>query len=129
VSFIGAEGMTPAQLASDLRRIAAKIDSSKQPSRSLVAAELNRALLRVGASWEDIDKAKQTVDSVYIPLLKQKGTRALSRDWETIAGLIENPTAIERSKWQGWTPEALSALERTLGDMIDRPELYLSEQV
>lgn len=126
---MGAKGMTPAQLASDLRRIAAKIDNSKQPSRSLVAAELNRAILRVGASWEDIDKAKQTVDSVYIPLLKEKGVMALSRDWEMIAGLIEDPSAIERSKWRGWTPEALSALERTLDDMIARPELYLSEQV
>jgi len=40
--------MKPSQLASQLRRIASKIDSSKNPDRDLVARDLNRIIASVG---------------------------------------------------------------------------------
>jgi len=41
--------MKPSQLASQLRRIASKIDASKQPSRKLVAKDLKKVLNQIAA--------------------------------------------------------------------------------
>lgn len=40
--------MSPTQISAYLRRMAAKIDASKNPSRSLVAADLNKVLVAMG---------------------------------------------------------------------------------
>jgi len=48
--------MKPSQLASQLRRIASKIDNSKQPDRSLVAQDLKKVLATVSANGMTFDK-------------------------------------------------------------------------
>jgi hypothetical protein len=46
--------MTPQELASEIRKIAAKIDASKNPSRKLVAADIKRVINRLATEEHDV---------------------------------------------------------------------------
>jgi hypothetical protein len=73
--------MTPSELSAALRKIASKIDASKNPSRELVISDIQRVASRlVTAAWEP-HKAKN-VEEV---------------DWETaFKGLVKRGISAER---------------------------------
>lgn len=50
--------MTPEQISQNLRRIAAAIVASKNPSRKLVAADLRRVLASIGPLWVTVIPAE-----------------------------------------------------------------------
>jgi hypothetical protein len=68
--------MSPVQLSTELRRIAAKIDNSNNPSCSAVAADLKELILKISAekspdiSWLEEKHQKELKDLKKAPEMK-----------------------------------------------------------
>jgi hypothetical protein len=73
--------MTPQQVSISLRQIADKLDASKEPSRSLVAADLNSILTRLAAGPSEQGKAvaKHVLDKLKA-MKKPEDAKALERE-------------------------------------------------
>jgi hypothetical protein len=54
--------MTPAQLSAQLRRIAAKIDSSRSPNKELVTKELRRVVATIDPKGQETELLQREQD-------------------------------------------------------------------
>ncbi len=97
--------MTPNQLASELRRIASKIEASRQPSASRVASELRRLVIRLAARTEVINQVNAAFAGVnaYPPNLVEikKDTYEGEIDTGWVLTVIELPGGKLKFKLNG----------------------------
>jgi len=80
-------GMTPSQVSAELRRIAARIDASESPSRSLVAKDIRR-LLAVMADDPEFSAVRS--------LIKKLGDAIETKSEGELEDLLKNEEAIAR---------------------------------
>jgi hypothetical protein len=70
---VSSESMKPSQLASQLRRIASKIDASSNPDRALVARDLKKILAAVGPAYSGYSES-QIVNEIIRSVNHLKGS-------------------------------------------------------
>jgi len=108
--------MTPSQISQALRKIASKIDSSKQPSRRLVAAELRKIVADMLPQDPAPQKSQAEWEQMFYgqsgPIPHEPGVAVGSGAfWQ----------AFEELGWLDWTPASdLKAVEAKLGEIWQR---------